>query len=58
MDQSIQLRIRTEIYQPATNGRIALEDMLEIKADSFVELCRILGEFHDLADQIRSRQAV
>lgn len=38
------------------NSALQVREEIIIKADSFMEMCKILGNFHDLAKTVRGDQ--
>lgn len=53
----IEVRIQQLWYQ-SYQGNIVLRENIRIPASSFVELAKILGQFHDLAKAIENESAV
>jgi len=52
--EMIELRITVEACQPMTSsGGLRVSETLILKPSSFIDLCKILGQFHDLAENIR-----
>lgn len=51
---TLLLKIRVEVYQPSysQNGLSIIEEF-ELPARSFLEVCQILGQFHNLTEQLR-----
>jgi len=56
MNESLQLVISISVYQPQQGGRLEIREDLTLKPASFMELCKILGQFSELADKIKREQ--
>jgi len=51
------MRIAVEINQPQYYGGngLAIREEFQLEAKDFLEICQILGAFHDLAKNIKGR---
>ena len=50
----MNLRINVLIYNPKDQGRLYVEETLHFSDDlGFLEICRILGQFHELSKTLR-----
>jgi len=55
--KEFELIIRIEI-RPADfqSSGLSIEEKAQIHCETFLEICKILGNFHDLVDAIKSNQ--
>ena len=49
----LELRIHVEIYQPGQGGRLNISEEIKLAPLNFLELCQILGKFHELAETFK-----
>jgi hypothetical protein len=52
----LSVTIRPSAPQYGAQGDLRVEESFEFPTTSFTEICRILGQFHDLAEKIRAEQ--
>ena len=52
--QALDVTITVSIQQPMGRGYLNLNDTFRIHARDFLEMVKILGEFHSLAEKMRS----
>lgn len=57
MAKVLSLRISIEIHQeyPAS-GNLRISDEFNIKEMDFMEMCKIIGQFEDLATKVKKEQ--
>jgi len=51
--EGLKLRIDVSIYQPHQGGRLNISEQIELPQEGFLELCQILGKFHELAETFK-----
>ena len=54
---TIQMNVNISLYQPGYGGTLRIEEQVELPAADFLELAKILGQFHDLAKKIKAEKA-
>jgi hypothetical protein len=55
--QTYQLQIQAIICKTGNfNERLSVEQTLLVEAHDFLSLCKILGQFQDLAEKLRNTQ--
>ena len=62
IDDGFLLDMRVTIYQVDSNGGrryggLEVAERAELTAQSFLEVAKVLGEFHDLVEAIRRAEA-
>ena len=58
-DSKYELEIRVSLHEVNRGGNgLDVSERLEIGGMEFMELAAVLGEFHNLAKQIKARQGV
>lgn len=55
MNAPIRMLINISLYQDS-GGTIRVEENIELPAMGFLELAKVMGQFHDLAQVIRAQQ--
>jgi hypothetical protein len=53
----LELSINVSVYQQSTGGRLEVKQKFTLGPGDFTEICKILGQFHDLAEKIRKQDA-
>ena len=59
MSKEFELSIRMEI-RPADfqSSGLSIEEKAQIHCETFLEICKVLGNFHDLVDAIKKRNPI
>jgi hypothetical protein len=52
----LQVSVRIVDYQQSGQG-ISVDERFAVEAEGFMEICGILGKFHELAQNIKSARA-
>lgn len=52
-----QLSIRVAIQDPTTGGGLQISKDFRVNASNFIEICHVLGRFHELSEKIKKEQA-
>ncbi len=52
-NETMHVRVEITIEQPQMGGRLMVSDDLQLPNRSFLEVCEILAQFHELANQFR-----
>jgi len=52
----MQVTVRVDIYQPQGGGSINVNESFEVNDCDFIEMAKILGQFHELAKRIKSER--
>ena len=57
VDQKFEIEIHARIRQTEpigmSSGSLGVQETITVSANGFMELCKILARFHDLAEEIR-----
>ncbi len=48
-----RLTVRATITDQHFGGGLTVEETVDVRAEDFLELARILGQFHDLAQRLK-----
>jgi hypothetical protein len=57
MSEPIRLQINISMYQPGSGGTIRVEENVDFPAGmEFLELAKVLSQFHELAQQIKNNR--
>ena len=59
MSKEFELSIRVEI-RPADyqSSGLSIEEKAQIHCETFLEICKVLGHFHDLLDALKRRNPI
>jgi hypothetical protein len=57
VNQPITLQINIRLYQPMGSGTISIDESVELPTLDFLEMSKVLGQFHDLVTAIQARHA-
>lgn len=52
-----QLSIRVAIQDTMTGGGLQVSEDFRVGTQNFIEICQMLGRFHELSEKIRKEQA-
>ena len=53
----MQVRISVSIYNQQTSGSLNVEEVFVINDIEFLEMSKILGQFHELAQRVKSERS-
>ena len=57
MTDNIEVTIDVEIRQgPSYGSGLSIKEVIQLRPQDFIELCRTLSQFHELAEKIRKEQ--
>jgi hypothetical protein len=57
MNAPITMNINISLYQPMGSGTIRVEETVDLPELDFLELSKVLGQFHELAKAIKAQHA-